>query len=201
MSLGTDLQLPSTAAALTRATFTLDHYEHLIACGAFAGEYEKGVELLWGEIVEMAPIGPPHREDVDYLAKWSFQAVGDLPIRISIQQPIRLPASESEPEPDVTWVREQSYGNRHPNPDEVMLVVEVADSSLETDRGPKLAAYAEAGVPEYWIVSLPEKVVEVYREPKERTYQERQILKAGDFAEPLAVPGASLEVARLFTGG
>lgn len=198
MSLATDLKPPPNVKALTRATFTLDHYEHLIACGAFTGEYGKGVELLWGEIVEMAPIGPPHREDVDYLAKWSFQAVGDLPIRVSIQQPIRLPASESEPEPDIAWVHEQSYANRHPNPGEVLLVIEVADSSLEVDRGAKLVAYAEAGIPEYWIVNLPDRVVEVCRQPEGRVYKSRQAIAPGGFAKPLAVSGASLEVARLF---
>ncbi|MEO0530921.1 MAG: Uma2 family endonuclease [Planctomycetota bacterium] len=155
MSAFTEKALPGSVKK--RMTFSLDHYEHLIACGAFTGEYVKGVELLWGEIVETAPIGPPHREDVDYLARWSLKVVDDALIRVSIQQPIRLPGSESEPEPDISWVREKSCAKRHPNPDEVLLVIEVAGSSLEIDRGPKLAAYAKAGIPEYWIVSCPRR--------------------------------------------
>ena len=191
-------ETPASSAAVKRATFTLDHYEHLVECGAFAGEYEKGVELLWGEIVEMSPTGPPHCEEVDYLTRWSILTTQNHPIRVRIQQPIRLPESDSEPDPDVVWVREQSYAARHPNPDEVMLVIEVAETSLEADRGPKLAAYAHAGVADYWIVNLIDRRVEVYRRPHERAYQELVVLKPGQTASPLALPEAKLEVAALF---
>ncbi|MEN0109913.1 MAG: Uma2 family endonuclease [Planctomycetota bacterium] len=189
---------PLPPAMPAPARFTLDHYEHLVACGAFESGYEKRVELLWGTLTEMAPIGPPHADNVDGLMTWSVAATANKPIRVRIQQPIRLPSSESEPEPGISWVKEQSYAARHPNPDEVLLVIEVADTSLETDRGPKLAAYAEAGIAEYWIVNRQDRVVEVCRSPSGRSYDERRVVKPGEPLAPLAAPDAGFEVATLF---
>lgn len=196
MSIAADSRSPSPNA--TRATFSLEHYEHLVACGAFAGEFEQRVELLWGEIVEMAPIGPPHCDDLDRLARWSFESTRGLPIRVRVQSPIRLPDAESEPEPDIAWVIERDYRDRHPNPEEVLLVIEVAESSLATDRGSKLAAYATAGIAEYWIVNLPDRVVEVCREPTGGGYANRRLLKSGDKVSPLAAADAGLDVDRVF---
>jgi Uma2 family endonuclease len=192
---------PSIPAALLKpATFTLDRYEHLVACGAFAEGYEKRVELLWGMLTEMAPIGPPHSDNVDVLADWSHEVARNSGFRVRVQQPIRLPESNSEPEPDLAWVEKRSYAKRHPNPDEVLLVIEVADASLEVDRGPKLAAYAEAGLLEYWIVNRRERVIEVCRQPRGRDYADRRLAKPGEMIAPLVAPGASLEVASLFEG-
>lgn len=182
----------------TPAKFTLDHYEHMIAVGAFDAPYNIPVELLHGEIVMMSPIGPSHSNDIDFLAKWSFQATAGHPIRVRIQNPIRLPSDNSEPEPDVCWVREQDYSQQHPNPEDVLLLVEVAESSLTMDQGPKLKAYAEAGVADYWIVNLVDKQIEVYRQPLKDKYQQKQVVRGGETIAPLALPTAQLAPSRLF---
>ena len=182
----------------TPAKFTLDHYEHMIAVGAFDEPYNISAELLHGEIIMMSPMGPSHSNDIDFLAKWSFGVTANHPIRIRIQNPIRLPSDSSEPEPDICWVREQDYSQEHPNSEDVLLIIEVAESSLAIDRGPKLVAYAEAEIADYWIVNLIDKQIEVYRHPLNQAYQEKSIYRDDQKVSPLALPEAQFSLSRLF---
>lgn len=182
----------------TTALFTLEAYEHMAAVGAFDGKYRKRVELVRGEILEMSPIGAEHAEFVDRLTEWSFKVCAGNPIRVRSQNPIRIPFNESEPEPDIVWVEAKSYSDRHPEPQEVLLLIEVADSSLEYDRGEKLVVYAEAGIAEYWIVNLIDEQIEVYRNPSGRKYQEESAFRGDAAIQPLAPPTATLQPSRLF---
>ena len=182
----------------TPAKFTLDHYEHMIAVGAFDEPYNIPVELLHGEIVMMSPIGPSHSNDIDILAQWSFENMTNHPIRVRIQNPIRLSTDHSEPEPDVCWVKEQNYSSQHPGPEDIMLLIDVAESSLTMDRGAKLAAYAAAGIADNWIVNLIDKQIEVYREPEAEKYLQKQIVRGDEMIAPLALPTVQLAPARLF---
>jgi Uma2 family endonuclease len=122
------------------------------------------VELLDGRIVMMSPIGPPHRRGVQRLTKL---LASRLPAdwELMVQQPITL--AHSEPQPDLSVVSAAAAGrsDRHPVSGEIALVVEVADSTLALDRRVKLPIYAEANVPEYWIVNVVDRRVEVYRQP------------------------------------
>ena len=182
----------------TPAKFTLDHYEHMIAVGAFDEPYNIPVELLQGEIVMMSPIGEPHSLAVTTLTEWSYEVVDLKQIMIRSQMPIRIPDHQGEPEPDLAWVRRASTGGNPPESNDVLLLIEVAESSLAMDRGPKLAAYAAAGIADYWIVNLIDKQIEVYREPNDDQYQKKQILRGDKTVAPLTLPTASLAPSRLF---
>ncbi|MCE9546069.1 MAG: Uma2 family endonuclease [Planctomycetia bacterium] len=188
----------------TIAHFSLDHYEHMIEVGAFSGEYKKHVELIRGEIVTMNPIGPSHSDVLTLLTDWSYQVVPLAKMAIRGQQPIRIPVSDSEPEPDLIWAihhddSKRYYSKRHPEPHEVLLLVEVADSSLEVDRGAKLGVYAEAGIGDYWIVNLIDEQIEVYRNPAGRSYQEKTIFRGDTPLQPLALSTATIQPSRLFS--
>ncbi|MCE9553189.1 MAG: Uma2 family endonuclease [Planctomycetes bacterium] len=179
-------------------SFSLDHYEHLVAVGAFSGEFEKNVELIRGEIVAMNPIGPPHSDVLTLLMEWCFEVVPLGKMKIRLQLPVRFPLSDSEPQPDLTWVVRRDFSKLHPEPHEVLLLVEVAESSLEVDRGLKLALYAEAGISDYWIVNVAEKQIEVYRTPVGRDYRDKAICRGDEVVSPLAIPTAGLWPSRLF---
>src|SRR5215210_4248641 len=113
----------------TVAHFSLDHYEHMIEVGAFSGEYQKRVELIRGEIIEMTPIGTGHSNCVTLLTDWSYDVAPREQIMIRIQNPVRLPINDSEPEPDVVWVVRKDYSKIHPGPKDILLIIEVAGSS------------------------------------------------------------------------
>jgi len=180
------------------ANFSLEHYEHMVNVGAFDGAYQKPVELIRGEIVMMSPIGAGHADCLDRLALWSFRAAADHGIRIRVQNPLRFPINDSVPEPDLAWVREKGYAEHHPGPEDILLIIEVAESSLETDRTEKRSIYAEARIPEYWIVNLVDKQVEIYREPSGRTYQQESKCRGKARISPLALPQAELALSRVF---
>ncbi|MEM6798514.1 MAG: Uma2 family endonuclease [Planctomycetota bacterium] len=185
--------------SVSTAKFTLEQYEHMVDCGAFGHPYEMRVELLNGEIVEMSPIGTPHADLLSILVDWSVNAVDRDRLIVRPQCPIRLPAIESEPEPDIAWVKRQSYRSQHPGPDDTVLVIEVADSSLAYDRGEKLQAYASAGIRDYWIVNLVDRQVEVYREPAGDGYTSKEVFHPdGHSPCPLAAVEARLAVKSLF---
>ena len=122
-------------------------------------------------------------------------------MRVRIQNPIGIPTSDSEPEPDICWVKPGKYRRRHPRPEEVLLLIEVADSSLEFDMGEKADLYAAAGVPDYWVVNLPGRCVEVFRQPTAGKYAEHATHSMGREIQPLAFPEVVLSTTELFTTG
>ena len=181
----------------TVAHFSLDHYEHMVEVGAFAGQFEKRVELIRGEIVQRTPINVAHANCVTILTEWSYQSADLNRMMIRVQNPIRIPANNSEPEPDVVWVNRKPY-SRHPEPADTLLLIEVADSSLDFDRNEKLEVYAESGIVEYWIVNLIDEQIEVYRNPKGHAYQEQTVHRGDAEIHPLVHPAATLRDSRLF---
>ena len=184
----------------TVAHFSLAHYEHMVEVGSFSGPFHKRVELIRGEIIEMTPIGSQHAEFVNRLNEWSQQATSGHPIRIRIQDPIRIPILNSEPEPDIAWVAQKDYSDRHPQPNEIWLLIEVADSSLEIDRLEKLSVYAEAGIAEYWIVNLLDRQIEVHCDPSGKEYRSSTIHRGQEVVSPLVVASARLLPSQLFDG-
>lgn len=142
--------------------FSVDQYHQMIAAGVLTRDDR--VQLLEGAIVCTAPIGPPHRYAVHRCSK-TLGKLLPTDWELMIQQPIWL--ATSEPEPDLSVVRREAALalDRHPGAADTALIVEVADSSLPLDRNRKQAIYAAAGIPEYWIVNLAERCIEVYREP------------------------------------
>lgn len=147
------------------------------------------VELLEGEVVEMTPIGSRHAGCVNLLTHRLVSGVGDRAV-VGVQNPIQV-GDLSEPQPDLVLLRPRSdfYAEHHPLPPEVLLVVEVADSSLRYDLGRKAPLYVAAGIPEVWVVDLVDRVVHVTR--GDDVLQ----LRAGGTLAPLAFPDIVLEVA------
>jgi len=138
-------------------------YDQLIRPGAFQNEK---IELIEGMLVPMSPIGAPHSSAVQKLTELLVLAFAG---RAAIRTQLPFAALElSEPEPDLAVVPSGDYDVDHP--DRAYLVIEVAESSLAFDRGPKLRLYAACGVTEYWIVNVVDRVVEVYTEPSGRAY-------------------------------
>lgn len=126
------------------------------------------VELIDGEIIDMPPIGSPHAGVVKRLTQQFARAVADGLVLLSVQDPLRLTPYD-EPEPDFMRLRPRadSYTESHPTAADVLLLVEVADSSLGYDCSVKLPLYGKFGIPEVWIVDITGTVIEVYREPKD----------------------------------
>ena len=154
------------------------------------------VELLDGRIIDMSPIGPFHGDVTTYLTE-IFAAASQGRWRTRVQNPVRLD-EHSEPQPDLVLAKPMADARkRHPRPEEVYLLIEVSDTTLETDREDKLPAYGRAGVTEVWIVNLNELTLDIYREPHFTGYGSKTILRAGDQARPLAFPDVAVDVAEL----
>jgi Uma2 family endonuclease len=151
------------------------------------------VELIRGEIVAKMTIGDPHIICVDRLNKLLGRLVDDLAI-VSLQNPVRL--ADSEPEPDVVLKRVKSAPYGKPDPPDVLLIIEVADSSLDDDREVMRPLYAENGIVEYWIVNLIDRCLEVHRQPRpDGTYADVRTLRGGDSIDIAALPGLTIAVA------
>jgi Uma2 family endonuclease len=168
---------------------TRAEYDELVRRGALE---DANVELLYGRIVSMSPIGKPHSYSVMRLARMLGEALGPR-ADVRVQQPFAAP-DESEPEPDVAIVPRGDYLDDHPKT--AWLIVEVAESSLARDRA-KARLYATGAVTEYWIVNLVDEVVEVYREPRAQGYatttqhHRGDVLRLASFADIL-VPVADV---------
>lgn len=180
------------AVQLQRRTFTVDEYHQMIEAGVLTEDDR--VELLEGEIVKMTALGSPHAGCVDRLNRLFNRRVGDEAI-VRIQSPIQL-NEISEPEPDVALLRPRPdfYAESHPKPEEVLLVVEVAESSVEHDRDTKIPAYGRAGIEEAWLVDLVDEVIEVYTDPSPQGYRNMRRLWRGDHFAPQAFLDVELTV-------
>lgn len=152
--------------------WSVAEFNRLNDAGFFAPEAR--LELIEGTIIEMAPIGPDHGEQVNRLTNELAYRLYKKAI-VSTQNPVQL-GSHSAPQPDLAVLRwrDDFYHGRLPQPDEVLLLIEVADSSLDYDRNTKLPLYARFHIPELWLVNLPERAVEVYREPQDNRYKIHQ---------------------------
>lgn len=180
-------------AEVTKHRFTVEEYHKMGEAGVF-GEDDR-VELVDGEIVEMTPIGWRHVEAVDRIARllWGW---GEDRHRVSVQNPLVL-HEYGEHQPDLMLFSEGfSRLSRLPEASDVLLVVEVADSSLSYDRAVKLPRYAAAGIPEVWIVDLTgsEGALELYAHPQAGRYLVSRRYGPGDTVVSVTVEGLSLPV-------
>ena len=177
---------------LLRRRFTVDEY-HWMGHVGILGEDDR-IELLEGEIVEMAPIGSRHQGTVNRLTELLSSRVSDWAL-VSVQGPVCL-AGDSEPQPDLMLLRRRAdfYATAHPGPNDVLLLVEVSDTSLEYDREVKVPLHARHGIVEVWLVGLEAGVVEVYRGPTAQGYQEVSQLLRGQSVSSGALPGLELAV-------
>lgn len=180
------------AIEIARRRFTVEEYYRMGEAGILSPDDR--VELIGGEVVQMTPIGARHAACVAALTRLLQALPGDHAV-IWVQNPLRL-GLHDEPQPDLAILRPPlaRYRVRHPGPEEVLLVVEVSDTTLAYDRGVKLPMYATAGVPEVWIVDLEGEAVEVYRTPTAGRYRETERVPRGGQPSPRAFPELRLAV-------
>lgn len=173
---------------VTPHSVTLDEYERMCVAGVFGSETR--IELIRGEIIDMPPSGPEHESAVSRLHLLLVEHFKRQAIVWPQGNSVRLPESNSRPQPDVTVLRwrDDHYAKKRPLAEDVILLVEVSESSIKYDRGRKLALYAEAGIQEYWVVNLVEGVVEAHTEPDPATGKYGSIKKVGR-VEALQLPG------------
>ena len=163
-------------------------YDQLVALGAFQDER---IELLDGALVAMSPIGAPHNSAVQKLNALLVLALNG---RAAVRPQLSFAAGDlSEPEPDLALVPSGDYDTDHPA--QAYLLIEVAESSLARDRGRKLRLYASCGVPEYWIVNLAERCIEVYTRPVGAAYEQMESFTRGQSIRLGAFPDVELAVA------
>lgn len=165
--------------------FTVAEYDRMGETGILTEDDR--VELVEGEIIEMSPIGERHAARVDALAELFHEQLQRRAI-VRVQNPIQL-GSFSEPQPDVVLLkrRDDFYRRAHPTADDVLLVVEVSDTTIEYDRQIKVPLYARAGIAEVWIVNLVDEQIEIYARPANDAYQSKREARRG---ETINSPGA-----------
>ncbi len=179
---------------VTRRPLTVSEYHRMGEAGILTEDDR--VELIEGQIIAMAPIGSDHSGTVNGLARALILAIGDRGV-VAVQNPIRLD-DFNEPQPDFSVLRprEDDYRRSIPRPEDVLLVIEIANSSLRYDRRVKLPLYARHGIPEVWIVDLAGRQVEVFRRPVDEAYTE--VSRAGpEGSLPLLLTDAVLSVSAI----
>jgi hypothetical protein len=180
----------STQLAIRR--FTVEEYHLMAKAGILTADDR--VELIEGQIIRMTPIGSTHQFQVDLLAELFVRLLAGRAI-IRVQGPIRL-NDLSEPQPDLCLLRlrQDRYRQSHPGPADVLLVVEVSDTTLQYDRDVKMLLYARAGIGEAWLVDLAADRVMVYRLPSPDGYRETRAVGRGERLDLLDFPGVELLV-------
>jgi Uma2 family endonuclease len=175
--------------------FTVDEYLRMAEAGVFGPD--ERVELLDGVVVSVPPGGPEHASVVSELFALLIKRIGDR-VTLRCQASVKL-GIRSMPEPDIgVFARvEGRYRERHPDERDALALIEVSRSRLAYDRGPKMRVYARSRVPEYWIVDLIGKRLEVHRSPTDIGFAVRDVLGSGDAIALLAVPDEPFAVAEL----
>lgn len=184
-----------TMAAVEQRLFTVEEYQRMGETGIL-GEDDR-VELIEGRIVRMTPIGIPHTGAVKELLGLFSELAGARAV-LSVQDPVVL-GELSEPQPDVVLLKppRATYRRRHPRPEDVLLLIEVADTSAAYDRDVKAPLYARAGIPEYWIVDVGRDVIEVFRSSSGDRYASVEERRPGDRISPEALPEVELAVSEI----
>jgi Uma2 family endonuclease len=180
------------SAQVARHAFTVDEYHRMGETGIL-GEGAR-VELIEGEIIEMSPIGSPHAARVKRLNRLLVRRLGTKAI-VQVQDPVVLNRF-SEPQPDLAVLKPRGdfYAAKHPEPRDVLLVVEVADTSRAFDRTVKAPLYARTGVRELWVVDVIDEVVEVHRKAQRGAYREIERFRRGQKVVMGAFPNDSFRV-------
>jgi Uma2 family endonuclease len=181
---------------LAKRWISAGEYERMGEAGIFPPDAR--LELIEGEIYEMSPIGSPHAACVDTLTLL-FTEIAKRRFIVRVQNPIQLD-DFSEPQPDIALVRwrEEFYRDAHPTPEDVLLIVEVADTTVVTDRSVKIPLYAKAGVPEVWLVNIPDERVEINSDPAGGEYRRVTQYARGERAQSPTVQALTVSVDELF---
>lgn len=178
-----------------RLRFSVDEYYQMIELGLLK-DYEKA-EIIEGELISKMPIGEKHSAIVERLSEILHDELGKS-VSLRNQQPIKF-SDYNEPQPDLAILqrRDDFYFYEKPVPKDVLILIEVSDSTLKYDRDTKLALYAEAEIPEVWIINLPNNIIEVHQKPSIGIYQLAQIYKSGEVVKSAILPNLEIEVDKI----
>jgi Uma2 family endonuclease len=179
---------------VTIAKWTLEQYHQMIVAGILD---DQPVELLNGEIIEMSPEGEPHAFYTTTVGDYFRTLLGSR-AQIRENHPITIPATQSEPEPDIAIVQPlgREYLRHHPYPENIFWLIEFSNTSLKKDLDPKAKAYAAANISEYWVVNLQAMELVVLRDPVDGLYQS-QVMLTDSIIHPLAFPDVAVSVRQL----
>jgi Uma2 family endonuclease len=172
----------------------------MVAAGVFPPRERQRLEFIRGEVREMSPIGPLHEAVVDFLNEWSVERLPKRRFWVRVQNSIAIAAADSAPEPDLCWVARRRYSHGRPEAADVLLLIEVAESSLDHDCTEKAELYAAAGIPEYWIVNILDRAIEVCRAPRDGRYQDVRSCRGQEELRPLAAPEVALRPDDIWSG-
>lgn len=177
---------------LGEMTFSVADYHKMMEIGVLPED--RTTEILEGKLIKIMPIGSRHASVVAKLAKSLERQIGDEMI-VWAQNPVAV-NDQNEPIPDVALLRwrDDFYADELPTAKDVLLIIEVADSTLATDRKYKTRLYAEAEIPEVWIVNLQREIIEVYRQPQYETYVLTSFAKRGEILQSENVPNLTIKV-------
>jgi Uma2 family endonuclease len=180
----------------TRYRFTVEEYGRMGEANVFSPDVR--VELIEGEIVDMSPIGDRHAACVDVLDELIRGPLGRT-VSVRVQGPIILDAN-SEPQPDISILkrRDDFYKNGKPRPEDVLLLIEVSDSTLEYDRRVKVPLYARAGITEVWIINLVDERVEMFADPSGGAYQTAAVFARGEVVQSRTLAALRLGASEIF---
>ncbi|MFZ1640305.1 MAG: Uma2 family endonuclease [Candidatus Contendobacter sp.] len=178
-----------------RHRWTLAEYHRMGEVGLL--DEDSRVELIEGELIEMAPIGSPHGGEVKYFNN-KFVSLLYGKVIVSVQDPIVLD-DYSEPEPDIALLRwrDDFYRKENPHAEDILLIIEVSDSTFHKDRDVKIPLYARSGIPEVWLLDIQQRQLEIYRDPAHGQYQQQDCLRTGQIA-PILCPDAVIDLAEVF---
>ena len=181
---------------IPRRLFTVEEYQRMAEVGIF--HPDERIELIEGEIVQMAPIGPRHAGCVINATRLFITRLGTRAV-LSPQNPVVI-QPRSQPQPDLLLLRRRavSYSREHPTPDDVVLAVEVADTTVRFDRLVKARLYARAGIAEFWLLLAVDGTVEVHRTPGADGYASVTQRRLGEILSPVAFPDVGFTVADFF---
>ena len=180
----------------TRTVVSVKRFQDMVAAGVWRDD--ERIELIDGEIIDMAPIGGAHAWGVTQAAELVRARASDR-AHVWVQLPIVV-SDRSQPQPDLALIRRRpgGYGKVLPASEDVLLVVEVSDTTLDYDRGVKMRLYGASGIPEYWIIDLQNERLEVYRDPGPSGYRSKAEFAGQDEVDLLSLPGMKLRVAEFF---
>ncbi|MGB0561287.1 MAG: Uma2 family endonuclease [Spirulinaceae cyanobacterium] len=184
------------AATLLRKKFTVREFQQLAETGIWG---EERLELLNGEIIEMGKIGPRHAAFVRRLTRLLRQQLRDAQALLDVQNPIEInPYSQPQPDLSLLIPRADDYEAGHPLPQDVLLLIEVADSTLESDRAVKVPLYSQAGIAEVWLIDIKGQTLTAYRQPSAQGYRLVQLYTIGEQLNASQLPMVALNLSDVF---
>lgn len=182
----------------TLLKLTVPEYDLMVENGAF-DQLDRRIELIYGDLHSMNPAGPIHDDYIGFLNHWSIENTSRKEVSVRIQSGLSLPDLDSRPEPDVLWVTPRRYLDRHPQSQDVLLLIEVSDSSIQYDRVLKSELYAKARILEFWVVDVNDRCIHVHRQPSKSGYSQVASFGIGSTIAPTCQPRAILLLSNLFT--